>query len=82
MSAQIIDFAQKQREKREREFLQTDVAELSPEELKQLSLSLRMHIIDSAIERGDEVYKQDGYTVVMHEGMAWSIPDPPVGSSS
>ena len=78
MTAQIIDFAQKQREKREREFLQTDVTELSPEELKQLSLSLRMHIIGSAIERGDEVYKQDGYTVVMHEGMAWSIPDLPV----
>jgi hypothetical protein len=58
MTAQIIDFAQKKREKREREFLQTDVTELSPEELKQLSLSLRMHIIGSAIERGDEVYKQ------------------------
>lgn len=75
MSAQIIDFAQKQREKREREFLQTDITELSPEELKNLSLSLRMHIIDSAIANGYTVYKQEGYTVIMHEGVAWSIPD-------
>ena len=42
MTAQIIDFAQKRREKRENEFLTPgDKPVLSPEELKALSLSLR-----------------------------------------
>ena len=80
MTAKIIDFAQKQREKRERELLQTDInqiMELSPEELKNLQVALRAQIIDTAQQRGETVYKQDGYTVVMHEGMAFTIPDLP-----
>lgn len=77
MTAKIIDFAQKQREKREREFLDTDVSGLSPEELRNLSISLRAHLIESAHQRGDMVYKNDGYTTIMFNNMAWSIPDVP-----
>lgn len=75
MTAQIIDFAQKK--------LERDYAKLQREEenidmdsaaLKQLQVFLRQHIIDTAKEKGEMVYEQDGYTVVMDDGMAFHIP--------
>lgn len=73
MTAQIIDFAQKKREKRAREFLETDVTSLSPEEIKSLQISLRNIIITEAGE--NNIYPGDGYTTVMINGMGYHIPD-------
>ena len=52
MSAQIIDFAEKRKErilkKQAEELLQVDEIELTAEQLQQFNLELRQHIIDSA----------------------------------
>lgn len=75
MSAQIIDFAQK---KLERDYakLQQEQQEIDMDSaaLKQLQVFLRQHILDTAKEKGEMVYEQDGYTVVMDNGMAYHIP--------
>lgn len=72
MTAQIIDFAQKRREKLEREWLNTDVTTLSPEDLKNLQFSLTQHIIANA----DEVMPTitDGNITVRINGLLYTIP--------
>lgn len=73
MTAQIIDFAQKRREKLEREWLNTDVTALSPEDLKNLQISLRQHIIANA----DEVLPDsmiDGHITIRINGLLYTIP--------
>lgn len=73
MTAEIINFAQKQLEKKAKEFLTTDFRSLSPNELKHFMISLREHIITNA----EDSYPSsiEGYTTVMINGMAYMIPD-------
>ena len=51
MSAEVIDFLQKRREKikkKAEELVQTDITQLTAEQLEQFNLELRQHIIQSA----------------------------------
>lgn len=75
MSAQVIDFLQKRREKMKRkaeEFVQTDITQLTAEQLQQFNLELRQHIIASAEQVQPCSYDPSKVTVTI-DGMQYIV---------
>ena len=73
MTAEIIDFAEKKRERDARKLLETTLEFLSQEELDALCVSLRRYIINNA----EATYPSSlpGYTIVMIDDVAYTISD-------
>lgn len=71
MTAEIIDFAQKKRERDVRKLLETTLEFLSQEELDALCVSLRRYIINNA----EATYPSStpGYSIVMINNVAYTI---------
>ena len=79
MSAQVIDFLEKRREKIKKkaeekadEYLQTDITQLTAEQLEQFSLELRQHIIQSADHVQPCSYDPSKVTVTI-DGMQYIV---------
>ena len=75
MSAQIIDFAEKRKEKMNKkaeELLQTDILQLTEEQLQQFNLELRQHIIASAEQVQPCSYDPSKVTVTIN-GMQYIV---------
>ena len=76
MTAQIIDFEKKKKEKELKEILGVDIddlSNLSAKELEKVSLSLYQYIIENA----EDYYPSSitGYTTVMINGMPYMVRD-------
>ena len=73
MSAEIIDFAKKKKERELKKLLETDLADLSDKDLKKFTVALQKFIVSNATSVSPS--SMPGHITVMIDGMAYIIKD-------